>query len=126
MEANYSSYRDLIELFMKLKNEEGVIPEIWAVGSEIELHPSFGNRNLRIYSASKRKYAKYAAELYHKKTVVYRHIVPAAFRSRMGRGLMSAKTAAAVTTFFVHQNCNYIPVTYTSIACQNYLKFVKL
>jgi monoglucosyldiacylglycerol epimerase len=123
MEANCDSFRDFIELFISLKSEAGSVPEIWALGSEIEFHPTFGSRTLQGYSASKRRFADYAANLYRDSHVVYRHIVPAAFRSPMGPGLMSASTAASIALWLVRKEWKYIPVTYTGIAVFNYFRF---
>ena len=53
-----------------------------------------GAPRLRAYARSKRAYAREAARLFFDEEVLYRHIVPSSFRSRMGPGLMSGRTAA--------------------------------
>ena len=52
--------------------------------------------------------------------------MPAAFRSRMGPGLMSGTTAVRTAPFFIRRGFRYIPVTYTGIALLNYFKFLML
>src|SRR5208337_1495771 len=63
---------------------------------EIECHPAFGNPDLRSYAQSKRAYAQVGARLMLDQGFLYRHIVPSAFRSQMGPGAMSGRTAAAI------------------------------
>lgn len=98
-------------------------PEIWAVGSEIELHGDMGIEALKPYAASKRAFAARAREFYTSPDLTYRHIVPAAFTSRMGKGLMSADVAAALSLFFIRRGFTYVPVTYTTLAVWNYIRF---
>ena len=126
MAANCDSFIALIERFRRLKAGHPSTPEIWAVGSEIELHPSWGNKDLLIYSRSKRAFARYAAGLFRDPSVTYRHIVPSAFTSRMGPGLMSGETAARVALFLIRRGWRYVPVTYTGVALANYFRFRKL
>ena len=54
------------------------------MGSEIEAHPSFGDPVLKGYRRSKVAYARHARRYYADRTLIYRHIVPSAFRSKMG------------------------------------------
>jgi len=126
MAANCESFIAFIERFRRLKAGGPVTPEIWAVGSEIELHPSWGNKDLEIYSRSKRAFARYAAGLFRDPSVIYRHIVPSAFTSRMGPGLMSGETAARVALFLIRRGWRYVPVTYTGVALANYFRFRSL
>jgi hypothetical protein len=56
--------------------------------------------------------------------MLYRHIVPSAFMSPMGKGLMSGGVAAATAMFFISRGFRYIPVTYTGIAFLNWFRFV--
>jgi hypothetical protein len=98
--------------------------EVWAVGSEIECHPAFGNRDLQVYLESKRAYARHARRYYRDRDILYRHIVPSAFRSPMGFGLISGTTAAWIALFLIRRGFRYVPVTYTGIALVNYFKFL--
>ncbi len=123
MEANCDSFVSLIERFRALTLGRLVAPEVWAVGSEIECHPSFGNADLEIYSASKRAFARHARRYFHQSDLLYRHIVPSAFTSAMGPGLISGKRAAAWAWFLIKRGYRYVPVSYTGIALINYLKF---
>lgn len=124
MQANCDSFIALIERFKAVTAGRRVPPEIWAVGSEIEAHPAFGNADLRVYLESKRAFARHARRYYYDRSIVYRHIVPSAFRSRMGPGLISGDTAARIALFFVRRGFRYVPVTYTGIALVNYVKFL--
>lgn len=124
MEANCHAFRDFVELFREVTANALVAPEVWAVGSEIEAHPSFGVKELQIYSASKRAWARHARRYYTERDLTYRHIVPSAFTSPMGPGLMSGRVCAAVALFLIRRGFRYVPVTYTGVAFFNYLKFV--
>ena len=126
MAANCTSWVALINRYRQLRREAGKPSEIWGLGSEIELHPAWGIKDLEAYLESKRAFAHYAAKLYRDPDLIYRHIVPSAFRSRMGFGLMSAKTAVRIALFFLERDWRYIPVTYTGFAFFNYLRFRKL
>ncbi len=122
-EANCDSYVKIIELYKKVRAPSVIPPEIWATGSEIECHPCFGIKKIKIYAASKRNYAKHAHNYYHDKTIQYRHFVHSSFMSAMGPGLMSAMFAARVTMFFIKRGFRYIPVSYTGFGVVNYLRF---
>lgn len=117
MRANADAFVVLIERFRRL--HDGPV-EVWAVGSEIELHPAFGAHD---YYASKRAFARVARSYVRDPGLVYRHVVPASFRSGMGGGLISADTAVAITLWFVDRGARYIPVTYTGFALLNAVKF---
>ena len=123
-QANCDSFVALIEQFLALKKGRQMPPEVWAVGSEIEAHPHFGNEELKIYSASKRNYARFAHAYYLDERALYRHIVPSAFTSPMGKGLISGKLAVDIAMFFIDRGFRYVPVTYTGVALINYFKFV--
>ena len=43
--------------------------------------------------------------------LIYRHIVPSAFRSAMGPGLISGGTAARAALFLIRRGFRYVPVT---------------
>jgi hypothetical protein len=124
MQANCDSFLALIARFRELTRQRQFPVEVWAVGSEIECHPAFGNPELQSYARSKRAYARAAAPLMRDKELLYRHIVPSAFRSRMGPGLISGRTAAAVALFLIRRGFRYVPVTYTGIAFLNFPLFV--
>jgi len=122
--ANCESFLELIARFKRLADRDRPVPpEVWAVGSEIECHPTFGSAELRSYARSKRAFARQAARLMDDPAILYRHIVPSAFRSRMGPGLMSGKTAAAWALFLIRRGFRYVPVTYTGIALLNFVPF---
>ena len=124
MAANCDSFVALIERFRAMPaRPDGATREVWAVGSEIEFHPAFGVPEIQSYARSKRAFARHAAEYVHAPDLVYRHIVPAAFRSRMGPGLMSGRTTARVALWLIRRGWRYVPVTYTGIAFLNYLPY---
>ncbi len=120
MAANFTSFVAIAERFRAARAHA----EIWGVGSEVELHPA--PARFASYLESKRAFARYAASLYRDQSITYRHIVPAAFRSRMGGGLISARTAARWALALVRRNWKYVPVTYTGIAYLNYPRFRRL
>ncbi len=123
MQANCDSFVAIIERFRL--HQKGLRPlEVWAVGSEIEAHPAWGDPNLEIYLRSKRAFARHARRYFHDGEMLYRHIVPSAFTSPMGKGLMSGATAAATAMFFIRRGFRYVPVTYTGIAFLNWFRFV--
>jgi hypothetical protein len=93
------------------------------MGSEIECHPAFGDPDLQTYAHSKRAYAGAASRLVYDRDLLYRHIVPSAFRSRMGSGLISPRTSAAITLWLIRRGFRYVPVTYTGIAFVNFIPF---
>lgn len=122
-EANSDSFVIMIELFRKLNMQNEFPLEVWAVGSEIELHPAFGNKKLQVYLKSKRSFAKHAWGYYWDKSFIYRHICPSSFKSQMGPGLISGTTAAKIMLFFIKRGFTYVPITYTGFAFLNYFKF---
>ena len=124
MEANCDSFIQMIELFKSMHAHRFLPVEIWGVGSEIECHPCFGIKKLYPYAESKRHYARYARACFRDTSIQYRHLVHAAFTSRMGPGLMTAKFAANVTMFMLKRGFKYIPVTYTGFAFINYFRFI--
>ncbi|MBS1151882.1 MAG: hypothetical protein H6Q89_3580 [Myxococcaceae bacterium] len=123
MAANCDSFLALIERFRHSSRGRQVPAEVWAVGSEIECHPAFGNPELQEYSRSKRAFARHARRYFHQSELLYRHIVPSAFTSPMGPGLISGELAAAWAWFLIKRGWRYVPVSYTGIALVNYLKF---
>jgi hypothetical protein len=125
-DANYVTCVKIIDLFRELGRERLVPPEVWGMGSEIEIHPHFGAKDIVEYSNSKRAFARNARFYYSSPDVIYRHIVASAFTSQMGRGLISAKTAVKMSLFFITRGFTYVPVTYTTLAFWNYFKFLSL
>jgi hypothetical protein len=121
--ANYVTFRDLTELFSETAKSRLAPPEVWALGSEIELHGDLGIAELTAYSASKRAFASKALDFYRSNEMIYRHIVPSSFTSAMGKGAMSAATAAAIAMFFIRRDFRYVPVTFSGIAVLNYFRF---
>ncbi len=123
MAANCHSFLALIDRFKEQTRGRQVPSEVWGVGSEIECHPAFGIAELQSYARSKRVYARSAARLMQDRVVLYRHIVPSAFRSAMGPGLMSGRMAARVAFWMIRHGFRYVPVTYTGIALLNFIPF---
>jgi hypothetical protein len=124
MQANCGSFVAMIERFRAQHQGERFPVEVWAVGSEIECHPAWGNPELQVYLESKRAFARRARWYFHHGSFIYRHIVPSAFTSPMGPGLISGRTAAAIAMFFIKRGFHYVPVTYSGIALLNYFKFL--
>ncbi|WDR05701.1 hypothetical protein PSQ90_15810 [Devosia rhodophyticola] len=122
-DANYTTFVDMIDRFIEIGKSRLAPPEVWALGSEIELHGDLGMDELKDYAASKRAFAARAREYYASPALIYRHIVPSSFTSSMGKGAMSAKTAVAMTLFFVRRGFSYVPVTLTTMALWNYFRF---
>lgn len=109
LEANCTSFVELIERFRRATRGRRFPVEVWAVGS--------------VYSRSKCAFARHARRYYRDPSFLYRHIVPSAFTSPMGSGLISGRTAARIALFFIRRGARYVPVTYTGIAFLNYFKF---
>ena len=124
-DANYTTFVDLTELFIDIGKGRLTPPEVWGLGSEVELHGDFGMDELRDYSLSKRAFARRALGFYRSTDVLYRHIVPSAFTSVMGKGAMSAGFAAAYALFLIRRGFTYVPVTLTTLAFWNYFRFVR-
>lgn len=123
-DANNVTFVDMIEKFREIGKTRLVPPEIWGLGSEAELHGDMGMAELKDYAASKRAFAVKASQYYRAKDLTYRHIVPAAFTSRMGKGAISANMAVSIALFFIKRNFRYVPVTYTTLAYWNYFRFL--
>jgi hypothetical protein len=121
--ANYVTFRDLIDMFTDLGKERLTPPEVWALGSEVEFHGDMGLAELKDYSASKRAFAARARTYYRSNDLIYRHIVPSSFTSAMGKGAMSAETAAGIALFFIKRGFKYVPVTLTGLAVLNFFRF---
>lgn len=117
------SYIGLIERFRTLKAQSLVPPEIWAMGSEIEVHPAFGALMSR-YKTTKLHFSACAKFYYNDDRTLYRHIVPAAFRTQLYRHRpVNADVIAHIALFFIRRGACYIPATYTGLAFMNYLRF---
>jgi monoglucosyldiacylglycerol epimerase len=123
MQANCTSFLAMIDRFRSLTQHRQVPVEVWAVGSEIECHPAFGDSNLRSYAQWKRAYAQMGAQLMVDRGLLYRHIVPSAFLSEMGPGVISGRTAATIALWLIRRGFRYVPVTYTGIAFVNFIPF---
>jgi hypothetical protein len=121
--ANNITFRELTELFTELGKTRLAPPEVWALGSEVELHGDMGMDELKAYSASKRAFALRARDYYRSDALIYRHIVPSSFTSAMGKGAMSARTAVVIALFFIRRGFRYVPVTLTGLAVLNYFRF---
>jgi hypothetical protein len=123
-EANCDSFVKIIELFKSVRKRKLAPAEIWGVGSEIECHPCFGIKKIKVYAKSKRNYARHARKYYRDPDIQYRHLVHSAFISPMGPGLMTASFAAKASIFMLKRGFRYVPVTYTGFAWLNYVRFV--
>lgn len=121
--ANYTTFRDLIETFTELGKDRLAPPEVWALGSEVEFHGDMGLEELKDYSASKRAFAARARRYYRSDDLIYRHIVPSSFTSAMGKGAMTAETAVGIALFFTTRGFKYVPVTLTGLAVLNFFRF---
>jgi hypothetical protein len=69
MEANYETSRRLVGVFAQTREPRtgprpNELPEVWYTGSEAEMHPSWGDKSLAAYSASKRRFLPFAKSLY--------------------------------------------------------------
>ncbi|EKD13353.1 uncharacterized protein L3040_002785 [Drepanopeziza brunnea f. sp. 'multigermtubi'] len=131
MTANCTSAVSLVELFKSHYAPRSgyslLLPEVWYVGSEAEVHPSPpGNVVMRDYTASKRAFARHARKYYDDENLLYRHIVPAAFRSQMGWAIVGPGWAAKVCMWWVKRGARYVPVTYTGFAYIGWVKFLWL
>lgn len=124
-DANHRTFVDLIDLFIDSSRARLTPPEVWALGSEAELHGDMGMAELSDYAASKRAFAQRALAYYRSNDVLYRHIVPSSFTSSMGPGPMSANTAAGIALFLIRRGFHYVPVTLTSLAFWNYFRFIR-
>ncbi|EXF78922.1 integral membrane protein [Colletotrichum fioriniae PJ7] len=123
-EANCKSAVTVIDLFKKLceRRKLGLLPEVWYIGSEAELHGAW-TKDMEDYTQSKRAFVPHARRYYGDEFFNYRHIVPAAFTSRMGSGFMSADSAAKVALWWIRTGARYVPVTYTGFAYLNFFRF---
>lgn len=121
--ANCVTFRGLTETFTDIGSHRLAPPEVWALGSEVELHGDMGMDELKAYSASKRGFASTALSYYRSDALIYRHIVPSSFTSAMGKGAMSAGTAVSIALFFIRRGFRYVPVTLTGLAVINYFRF---
>jgi hypothetical protein len=124
-DANHRTFVDLIELFVDTGRSRLTPPEVWALGSEAELHGDMGLAELKDYAGSKRAFGRQAISYYRSHDVLYRHIVPSSFSSAMGPGPMSADTAAAIALFLIRRGFHYVPVTLSTLALWNFFRFVR-
>ena len=124
-DANYTTFAGLTDLFIEIGRGRLTPPEVWALGSEVELHGDLGMAELKDYSVSKRAFARRALSYYRSPELIYRHIVPSAFTSQMGKGPMSAGFAASYALFIIRRGFAYVPVTLTGLALWNYVRFVR-
>lgn len=121
--ANNVTFCAMIDLFTDTARGRLTPPEVWALGSEVEFHGDMGIDDLKDYSASKRAFARRALDYRRSDALIYRHIVPSAFTSAMGKGAMSAETAVNIAIFFIRRGFRYVPVTFTGLAVLNYFRF---
>ncbi|KAJ5765999.1 uncharacterized protein N7511_003615 [Penicillium nucicola] len=118
MKSNCDSAVRLVELFKQHREKntsKPTLPELWYVGSELEML-SVGNADLRRFSDSKRRFLPHARSYYDDADLLYRHLVPSA--------LISAGWAAKCSMWWIRRGARYIPVSSTGIAYLNYFKFM--
>lgn len=122
--ANCESAVAIIDTFMRVRKppRSMLLPEVWYVGSEAELHGAWTD-DMRDYTDSKRAFVSFARTYYEDEKFIYRHIVPAAFSSKMGPAIVSAGWAAKVCLWWIRRGARYVPVTYTGMALLNYFRF---
>ncbi|KAH7144221.1 hypothetical protein B0J13DRAFT_502158 [Dactylonectria estremocensis] len=122
--ANCESAVAIIDTFMRVREPPRslLLPEVWFVGSEAELHGAW-TEDMRAYTDSKRAFLPFARAYYDDEKFIYRHIVPAAFSSKMGQAIVSASWAAKVSLWWIRRGARYVPVTYTGMALLNYFRF---
>lgn len=107
--ANCDSVIAIIELFKRVRSvssKPALLPEVWYVGSEAELHGAW-SRQMQHYTRGKRAFVPFARAYYDDETIVYRHIVPAAFSSSMGPALVTARWAAVMALWWIHRGARY-------------------
>jgi hypothetical protein len=124
--ANCRTFVELTDFFTWIGAERLTPPEVWAVGSEAELHGDLGMDSMKAYARSKRAFARHARGYYSSPDLIYRHIVPCGFTSAMGPGALSADRVAAIALFLIRRGFRYVPVTVTTLAFWNYFRFLLL
>ncbi|TQV91811.1 integral membrane protein [Cordyceps javanica] len=125
--TNCTAAVSIIELFRQARSRSKpeLIPEVWYVGSEAELHGALpGDKVMQAYTESKRSFVPFARAYYDDESFIYRHIVPAAFKSPMGSAIVGADWAARVALWWIRRGAQYVPVTYTGFAFINYFRFM--
>jgi hypothetical protein len=122
--SNCVSTRAIIELFdsCRRKARPQLLPEVWFVGSEAEIHGSWSQAS-QGYTESKRAFVPFARSYYDRETFLYRHIVPSAFASPMGPALVSPCWCSGVALWWIRRGARYVPVTYTGLAYVNFFRF---
>lgn len=127
LQINCESTIAMIEMFKQVRKREKpeLIPEVWYIGSEAEFHGCWSaDKLMQAYTASKQKFVPFARAYYDDSKILYRHIVPAAFKSPMGPALVGADWAARVAIWWIRRGAQYVPVTYTGFAFMNYFRFM--
>ncbi|KAJ5325765.1 hypothetical protein MYU51_001285 [Penicillium brevicompactum] len=127
VDSNRDSTVELVRLFQqhsKANKNTAQLPEVWYIGSENELDPSWGSSELQGSSTSKRTFLPHARSFFDDPNMLYRHVVPSSFESSNEHGFVSATLAAKVTMWWIRRGARYVPVTYTGIAYLNYVKFM--
>ena len=123
--SNCVSTCAIIELFdsCRRKARPRLLPEVWFVGSEAEIHGSWSQAS-QSYTESKRAFVPFARSYYDCETFLYRHIVPSAFASPMGPALVPARWCSGVALWWIRRGARYVPVTYTGLAYLNFFRFL--
>jgi len=126
--GNCTSQLALIERYLRCheaarKPNNVMYPEVWCVGSEAEFHPLIPSE-IVCYGKSKRQMMRHAAAYMQRRDVMYRHIVPAAFQSKMGPGLVSADWMVRVSLWFISRGAQFVPASYTPFAYLHWFKMM--
>lgn len=127
MKANHDSAITLIELFKKHRKAKPgslLLPEVWYVGSELEFQPTWSSTETEAYAKSKMMFARHARKYYDSKEFIYRHIVAAAFDSRMGKAVIGPEWAVSCALWWIRRGARYVPASYTGLAFLNYFDFL--
>lgn len=93
------------------------------MGSEAEFHPLIPSE-IVCYGKSKRQMMRHAAAYMDRHDMMYRHIVPAAFTSQMGPGLVSADWMVRVSLWFICRGAQYVPASYTPFGYLHWFKMM--
>jgi hypothetical protein len=126
-DADCNSAVQLVRLFKQNRSfseSSSTLPEVWYVGSEIELLPSFGIKQLQRHSRSKRRFLPHARSFFDDPDILYRHIVLSSFWLPMGTLPLPGGWAARCAMCWIRRGARYIPAIHPGIAYLNYLKFM--
>jgi hypothetical protein len=127
MEANCTSANALIALFKKHRvSRKGdlLLPEIWYLGSELEVQPAWGSTVAGKCAASKREFARSARKYYDDEEVMYRHIAVSPSASGIGRALLGPEWAASWAMWWIRRGARFVPTSCVGFTSWDYFKFL--